>query len=155
MVETSIEFLELLTVFLWSATKFLVGVGFAIGLNLGFTLSMLTGFLGGMTGVLAYSFFGERIKNAWRKIFPPKRRITRMRRYVVRLKNAGGLWLIAFLTPILLTVPLGTFAAVSIGYPWQRIIFSMGVAFAFWALLFFGLYEIIGFNIRDFIVNLF
>jgi len=154
MAETGIEIIEILWVFLWSGFKYVVGVGSAIAYDLGFTISVISAFLGGITGVSVYIFFGESIRKGWSRWFPSKRKVTRTRRFVVRLKQRGGLWAIAFLTPLILSVPLGTFAAVAIGYPWPRIMLAMSISFAFWSLLLFGLYDIIGFNLNEFVREL-
>jgi hypothetical protein len=167
-MESGIEFLELLSVALWAGFKFIVGVGLAIGFGFGFAVSTATTFLGGMVGVVVYVFFGDAIRRGWRKLFPVKRRFTRGRRRMVRLKHAGfklgigkvhvrvgALWVIAFLTPIILSMPIGTFLSVSMGYPLQRIFLSMAMSLAFWSLLFFTLYEVSGIDVHALITRLF
>jgi hypothetical protein len=153
-MDSGIEFLELLSVALLSGVKFIVGVGLAITYGLPFLVSALSTFLGGIVGVMVYMFFGEYLLRVFRRLFPPKRRFTRARRRVVRLKQRGGLWLIAFLTPLLLSIPLGTFASVSLGFPWYRILLAMSLSLAFWSLLLFSIYWLIGFDVHEYLKHL-
>lgn len=153
-MDQGIQFAELVTVALLSGVKFIFGVGLAIGYGLPFTLSTATTFVGGILGVTVYMVFGDVILRIFRRWFPPRKKITRSRRRVVRLKQRGGLWLIAFLTPLLLSIPLGTFASISLGFPWPRILLAMGLSLAFWSLVLFTVYEVIGFDVHKYLQDL-
>lgn len=102
-------------------------------------------------GVLIYIFFGGLIKRLVRQFLPQLSRgsnLERRRVLIERVKGVAGLAGIALLTPVLLTVPIGTLSAVGLGYPWPRIVVYMFVAFSFWSFLFFGLYDILGIDVR-------
>lgn len=153
-MEDGIQFIEWLSVALLSGVKFIGGVGLAIVYGLKFAPSVLTTFVGGLAGVVVYIVFGDMLLRVYRRYFPSKRKFTKSRRRIVRLKQRGGLWLIAFLTPLLLSMPLGTFASVSLGFPWIRILIAMSLSLAFWSLLLFTIYELIGFDVHAYLQKL-
>lgn len=147
------ELVEIVWVVLWSGFKFMVGVVFAIAADLGFLVSALSTLIGGMLGVVVYTFFGTAVQRYVARLFPRKKRkkktIDWKKKLIIRLKKNGGLFAIAFLTPLILSVPLGTFAAVALRYDWHKILIAMLFSFSFWSLAIFGLYYWLGINLRE------
>lgn len=106
---------------------------------------------GGMMGVLFYTYFGRWTFSMWRRYGFPYRserkqiersgqsgkvRFNRMKRLIVRVRQRHGLLGIAALTPIFLTVPIGTFAANLIEPKKSRVLLFMAIAFALWTAVF-------------------
>mgnify|MGYP000123001593 CR=1 FL=1 len=142
---------EIVSLTLMAGFKYMVAVFMAIGYGWSIWYSISFSVLGGMMGVLIYIFFGGLIKRLVRQFIPQLSRgsnLERRRVLIERVKGVAGLAGIALLTPVLLTVPIGTLSAVGLGYPWPRILVYMFVAFSFWSFLFFGLYDIVGIDIR-------
>ena len=71
---------------------------------------------GGLFGILFFRFIWKWIIIFWNKYILKKEfaeavpiRITKRKRYIVRMKNKYGYWGIIVLTPVLLSIPLGVF----------------------------------------------
>lgn len=128
-----------------SAVKLILGLGAAVappGLTTIETYLCVCG--GGIFGVFIYSFFGVRIRNAVqsfrekRRKGPRKINFKRLRFYV-RVWKKYGLVGIAFLTPPLLSPPIGTLIAVSMGESVKRILLYMSISILIWGVLFAAL----------------
>lgn len=146
------EITRYLLVFGLSAVKLVLGLGAAVGTEKLGDMTWLETYLcicgGGIFGVFIYSFFGVRIRNIitkWRdsrRTGPKKINYKRLRFYV-RVWKKYGLTGIAFLTPPLLSPPIGTLIAVSMGESVKRILIYMSISILLWGILFATLGEII------------
>ena len=149
---------QILSVFFMAGFKFMVAVFMVLGYNISLWVSVPTCTLGGVFGVALYIFFGELIVNLVKKFrFRKDDRqfhVNKTTRLLVKLKRNHGLLGIAVLTPVFLTVPIGTLAAIAIGYKWQKVLIYMFSAFLFWSSLIFGIYEITGINVHDWIMSI-
>jgi accessory gene regulator protein AgrB len=124
-------------VYLPSTLKFIFGPlgGYAAGLHLITTIVCTVG--GAMSSVVAFTYFGNWIRNSLLKKFfhrPPKPMNERSAfvRYFMKYELGG----IAFLTPLILTPIGGALLAVSFGAPKEKIIFYMFLSTTFWAVVF-------------------
>jgi hypothetical protein len=131
------ELLELISVVGMSALKVLPGLGLAMLYEMSGLEIFLTIFIGGMAGVITFSFFGTRIR-AWRKrrrkakaVHKPVK-IKRARR-IYRIWKKYGLLGVAFLTPPIISPPFGAIIAVAFGEKMERILLFMAISMAFWA----------------------
>jgi membrane protein DedA with SNARE-associated domain len=132
------EILRAIPVFLSSMVKFILGPigGYASGLTL--TTTILTTVAGMMTSVLAFTFFGDWLRD---KVF---HRLMKTRHSPERFKRFSGIWKkygiagVAILTPIILTPIGGTLLAISMGTPKDKLIFYMFLSAAFWSVVFSG-----------------
>lgn len=134
MTEIVLEFLQVLGL---SMFKFFFGPLWGAKLGLHFALTFVAA-VGGMTlSVLIFSFFGIKIKAYIVKTFYKKQRriFTPKNRRIVTVWLKYGLMGIAFLTPPLLTPPIGTLIAGGFGEPRGRIVLYMLVSSLFWGLL--------------------
>ena len=131
----------------------MVAVGFGMAFQYGLIKSILVTTLGGMAGVAFFVYlkkllllfpFLQRRKNTDGRI-----RFTRKKRMIVRLKNSVGLVGIAFLTPVFLSVPLGTIAALLLGVKKGQLFLAMLIAFLFWSTIFFGTYYLLGVDLYE------
>lgn len=130
-------FTQYLVIVLLCATKWLMGLVAVLIVEPGLWTAVGLSFGGGMLGVLFYSYLGHIAYRIWRLWHPaPKKgiRVTRMKRLIVTLRRRHGLAGIAALTPVLLTVPIGTFSALLIEPRRARVFLYMAMSFGFWSV---------------------
>jgi hypothetical protein len=106
-----------------------------------------------MTVVLAFSFFGDFLRNKLlRSFFLNRKKFTVRNRKLVTLWKKYGLVGVAALTPILLTPIGGTLLAISFGTPKNKLIFAMFVSASAWSVLLTAIIYFFGNNVLpDFI----
>ncbi|MDP3929287.1 MAG: hypothetical protein Q8R57_09715 [Bacteroidota bacterium] len=134
--------LKMLTVMLWSAVKYIVGISFAIGFGFSPIEILLLTIGGGMLGVLVYLYLWALILSIFYRFFPKKPKPIKFKfltRKLVVFIRKYEVWGIAFLTPLLLTPPLGTILAASIEPNKWRIKMIMLLSFSFWTILILAL----------------
>jgi len=130
--------LKILTVILWSAVKYIVGISFAIGFGFSQVNIFFLTVGGGMLGVVVYLYLWHLILNIWHRFRPKKIKpikFSPFNRKLVKFIKKYEVWGIAFLTPILLTPPIGTVLAASIEHNKWRIKLLMLLSFIFWTVL--------------------
>ena len=139
------EILKAIPVFLSSMLKFVFGplAGYAAKLNL---LTTIVSTIGGMmTAVVAFTFFGNFLRErVFKRFFQNRKKFTPRNRKITILYKKYGLGGIAFLTPILLTPIGGTLIAVSFGSPKEKIILYMFISGVAWAIIFSSLIYFFG-----------
>jgi hypothetical protein len=100
-----------------------------------------------ITGNIAFTYLSERIIKAIhayrvrRHTIHTKRIFTRTTRRIIRVKNKFGLGGIAFIAPMFLSIPLGTFVAERFFRNKKKIILYFTVSEIFWALLLYFLFD--------------
>ncbi|MCB0397069.1 MAG: hypothetical protein KDD36_10465 [Flavobacteriales bacterium] len=132
-----------LTVFLMSTVKFAFAFPVAYGADLPFWWMFLSTTLGGITGVLIFGVLSDRITAWWvnrrisRNNGKPHKIFTRSNRRLVRIKTKYGLPGIAFLTPALLSIPVGTFLAIRYyRHEEKKAFLYLAISVIAWSLLF-------------------
>lgn len=134
---------EIVIIFLMSTVKFVFGaVPAALGFGFSFFEAVTVTCLGGFTGVTLFVFMSERIVAAIRsrreerlkKGEPHGKRFTRRNKIIVKVKRRFGLIGIAFLTPLLFSIPLGCFIAVRYFKNKQKILVYMFLSIIFWSV---------------------
>ncbi len=105
-------FSEIASVFFLSTVKFLLGVSAALAHNFSFWEFVLFTTSGGVTGVLFFYFFGTFLfsflrKKGFLKSKKEKKKFSYKNRKIISIKNKYGPIGIAFLTPIVLSIPVG------------------------------------------------
>lgn len=142
------DIIPIAIVIFWASTKFMVAYCFVFYYNFPFLNSVLITISGGMLGVWIFSVLYKYMTVAWQKIFPSKTptkfTINKKKRLMVRIKNSYGLAGIAFLTPVFLTVPVGTMVANAFYKSKRQVYTYMLAAFSFWSILFAGTYHYFG-----------
>lgn len=130
-------------IFLMSTVKFVFGaVPTALGFGFSFFEAVTVTCLGGFTGVTMFVFMSDRIVEAIRKRReeriqrgePHGRKFTRRNKVIVKAKMRFGLIGIAFLTPLLFSIPLGCFLAVRYFKNKRKIIAYMYLSVIFWSV---------------------
>lgn len=130
------EILKIAAVYFWSMFKFFLGpiTGYASGLNLFETI--IATVAGSMTTVLLLTFFGDWIREKILNRFTKnKKKFSSRNRKVITFWRKYGLIGVAALMPMLFTPPGATLIAVSFGTPKDKIIISMFLSAAFWAVV--------------------
>ncbi len=147
------QIVQMVTVLLLCGTKFLMGLGLTFIYDYTFIETMMVSILGGMLGVIFFTYAGQGVNKLWYHYFPKKDdkvKFSRFKRFLVRLRKKYGLMGIAFLTPIILTVPVGAVIASSLVKDKRRIFTPMLVSLIFWTFLFGGVYHVLGIDINPF-----
>jgi len=149
-------FLKFLIVFLVSSTKFLIAPALSFGMGLNFIQTWLSTTAGGIVGVFVffflskwllllysryffyyfhllrtkiYGFFNITIPN-----FIPARRFTRRNRMIIKVVKKFGMAGIVILTPVLLSIPLGTFIATRYFSANRFLLVYLSASVLFWSL---------------------
>ena len=152
-------FLHLVGIFLISGVKFLVGLGWAIAFVesdwLGFTVASM----GGIFGSFIWIFMGHWIQTRWiqfqRERFEKKslaagldrgefavKKFSKKNRKLVKLKRWGGVYLLVFLAPLIISIPVGCLILTTMESNRYRILLLMSISVLFWGT---GMYLIVAF----------
>ena len=130
------EILKALPVALSSTVKFIFGPLGGYALQLQLVTTILATIIGSMSSVVAFTFFGDWMRDKIvdrffknRKIDPQKEEERKV------LWKKYGLPGVAFLMPLILTPIGGTILAVSFGSSKKRILLYMLVSATFWAIV--------------------
>jgi len=126
-------------IILVSMVKYIIGNSLAViyvSPIMGFFLT----FIGGLTGVLLFTWGGFWIKAAFGRLKfsknPGKKK--NHSKLFLWLKNNGNIGIIALLTPLVLSIPVGCFLAVSLNFNKLKILLYMIISLTFWGILIFG-----------------
>jgi hypothetical protein len=107
-----------ITVMLFATWKFAAIFPVAIiAMKMPFAETMLCTNIGGILGVLAFTYFSKFLLIIWNKYYPKKwislrkkrKLFNKRNRRIVNLKSKYGLLGIVLLSPILLSIPIGSF----------------------------------------------
>lgn len=136
------EILKAIPVYLFSTLKFIFGPTLGYAAKLHIVTTILTTVLGMMTSVVVFTYFGDWIRREILNRFSRKgKNFSRSRRKFVGVWKKYGVAGIAALTPLFLTPIGGTILAVGFGAPKEKIIVSMFISAALWAIAFsFSIY---------------
>lgn len=114
--------LQILLIVILSATKFLTAPITSLNIGFGYVETLLITTLGGLAGVLFFSYVSSVLLNLFKKFADSqkkkkpakgkKRHFTWKNKLIVHVKREYGLIGLAALTPTILSIPLGTFLAV-------------------------------------------
>lgn len=120
--------------------------------NFGFAETVLWTNLGGLAGIYFFAFLSRKLISWWKKMFRRsrwylrknqqgiKKVFTRKNRRIVRIKQNYGLFGIALITPLLLSIPVGVFLVVRY-YKSSRTKFLYLIsANLFWSIIYTGFY---------------
>jgi hypothetical protein len=116
------------SIIVWSSSKFLVGTGMALA------------FLPPLEG-LVWIFAGNGLQRLWSKyVGKDKKKVvfSKKNRFLVKIRSRGGLWLVAFLTPLILSIPVGCLFANTLDSNPYRVLRIQALSVLFWSLVIFG-----------------
>ena len=102
---------EIISVYLTSAVKFLFAPFFADMADFTFVETILVTSLGGVSGVVVFFTFGNRIRDFFAFFFKStktkKKAFTKKNKFYVKLIRNYGLFGLALFSPILISIPVG------------------------------------------------
>jgi hypothetical protein len=137
--------------FLWSTVKYLIGVGVAMA---GFH-DPLYGWIftsaGAFVGVVLFTYSEFWLEGYLKKYIKPGKRFSKTKRRLVWLRLHGGLPLIALLTPLILSIPVGTLLCTTFIHQKHKIILWQSISIAFWGTLIFGTLMLFDVNIVQYL----
>lgn len=150
-----------------SALKFFLAPPLSFKLGFNFFQTVLTTTIGGVLGVLFFFFLSELLFRLIKRIWPSiksyfvkqkpislknsiipvktstKKIFSIKNKFIVKTRLKYGLWGIAFLTPILLSIPLGTFLANRYYKNKKSVLFSLAVSVICWSIIMSSFYAFI------------
>ncbi len=141
--------LQALLVFALAMVKFAFAQGTATGLGFGFLATWLISTAGGCTGILVFFYGGgwfmerARLKKLRRMAEgrASKRSFTRTNRAIIRVKRTQGLSGLAFLTPTLISIPIGALLAAKYFRHEKRTLPILLSSVALWGLVFTAFWQ--------------
>lgn len=143
-----------LLVFLSSMVKFAFGASAVVTGNMGVS-GTVSNILGGITGIILFTYLGGYMRIWFIKKFPNQnRKFSRGTRLLVKVRQHGGLTSIAFLTPIFLSIPVGVLLALDLNMRKTRIVASMVFSCFFWSAVFFVPYFFFNINVIGWLRNI-
>ncbi|UKJ08700.1 hypothetical protein [Solitalea lacus] len=140
------QLLEYISFLLLSSVKFFFFYPvFITKEDYNFLEAMTFGLTAGFIGSSTFIFFGDVMYQFFHRLalkkaitHPPKekkQRSIKHRRLIVKLRDDYGLWGIAFLAPILITIPLACILATRFYHNKGKILGHFMIAIAFWSAL--------------------
>ena len=158
-------FFKLIQVLLMSGIKFLFAPPLSLELGFTYLQTVLTTAIGGILGVLFFFFLSEILLRFFRKIWPgiksflskpdlriqpaiaitktikkSKKFFSRKNKFIVMTRRKYGLWGIAILTPVLLSIPFGTFLANKYYRNKKTVLFSLTLSVVCWSIIMSSIY---------------
>ena len=132
------EILSGILIFVSSTVKFALSASAVVTGNLGIS-GTVANVLGGITGIVIFTYMGAFIRTWAIKTFPDRfnKRFTKSTRFLVKVKQHAGLTGVAFLTPIFLSIPVGVMLALDLTTHKAKIVTSMALSCFFWSAVFF------------------
>ena len=151
-----LKFLSDLIVFFSSTVKFALGASAVVTGNMGIS-GTVSNVLGGITGILIFTYLGGYIRLWLIKQFPNQlnKKFSRGSRFLVKVRQHAGLTGIAFLTPIFLSIPVGVMLALDLTTHKTKIVSSMVFSCIFWAAIFFVPYYAFNINLIGWVKGMF
>jgi uncharacterized membrane protein len=135
---------EIISVFLLSTVKFVFGaVPWALALGFSFFEAVTVTSLGGILGCTIFVMLSDKIVLLLKKRREKRcregkvhegKKFTKKNKLIVNVKRRFGLVGIAFLTPFILSIPIGCFLAVRYFKFKQKILIHMYVSILFWSV---------------------
>lgn len=163
-----VNWFKALQLMLISSFKFFFAIPISYKMKFDFLQTVVFTSTGGIAGVFIYFYLSSWIIRIYRKYFKDhyfkirdslflwlmvylkrirkkqkrkrKKIFTRRNKMIIRMKRKWGLWGIAFFTPILLSIPLGTFLATKYyaKHSVKNILISLSIAIISWSIILSG-----------------
>lgn len=139
-ITESVRLLKYLSIFLMSGFKFMVGVGMSMAMKLSFWEQFLITTSGGIAGVVFFTYLGDKVRS-WiaRRRGRPVQSFSSQK--WARFWEKYGLWGVAWLTPPILSPPIGTAIALAFGSPRRQIATRTSIAMVVWGAFFAGVWD--------------
>ena len=143
---------KLFSIFLTAGTKFLFSPSVAYYFGLNFTQSFIITTAGGLCGTFAFAFLGEVLRRKWRSFIclfaipfskmsykemvnKPSRRFSASKRIIVKIKQKFGLAGLAFVTPIIISIPVGTVIGMHMYSQKRKVLLALCISLVLWSVI--------------------
>ena len=137
-------------IFTFCTTKYLIGVGLALSYSKSVYDSILFSVTGGITGIFFYLYIYKLLLKIFRReVKSIKIKFNRWRRFIIKVKQKGGLFGIALITPLFLSIPLGIGLSLTLGSTKRRILIFHITSIVFWSLLIFAIKHSLGYDVTE------
>lgn len=161
------SFYKLIEIGVLSGIKFLFAPFLSFQLGYNFLQTIIVTTIGGLAGVLFFYYISEILIAFFKKIWPgikgflvkqkiqpahlvpeknnikkSKKSFSKKNKFIVMTRRKYGLWGIAVLTPILLSIPLGTFLANKYYRNKKNVLFSLCISVVCWSIVMSSFYFI-------------
>lgn len=143
------SYISWIAVMALSSVKFLFAPALAVAYyNMSFVQSVLITSIGGCIGVVFFTHLSKAIINMfatvtiWLQIpnnHKPRRTFTFRHRMIVRIKQRYGLWGLVILTPVVFSIPLGSFLAERY-FPRRNTMYDLFLSVFVWSLILNGFF---------------
>jgi hypothetical protein len=145
-----------LAVLVGSTVKFSLATSAVIAANMGIP-GTISNLIGGIIGIVTFVYIDDFAQQWLIKKFPNKfnKKFSRRTRFLARVKQIFGLWGIAFLTPIVLSIPVGVFFAMDLTTNKRKVITQMIVACVSWSIVLYAPYYIFHINVVEWVKGMF
>jgi hypothetical protein len=139
---------SIILAFVWAGVKFLIGAALCMVSFSNHFIGFLVCTSGAFSGVVVFTYGGLWIEEKFKHRFLTKgKHFNKRTRLLVRMKRNGGLPLVAFLTPVFLSIPIGCIMATTLVHSRRKIIFYMFISVVFWAVVIFGTAALFNLNL--------
>ncbi len=133
--------LEVLLILITSMVKFVASPILSFALGYGFMQTVIMIGIGGCTGVLLFFFAGGWIMKKAEVRRKNKRNFTRTNKAIVRLRRGQGLNGLAVITPVIISIPIGSLIAAKYYRHQRRTLPVLLAAVLFWDVVLCSLIE--------------
>tara|TARA_B110000046_G_scaffold34513_1_gene37365 strand:+ start:1317 stop:1763 length:447 start_codon:yes stop_codon:yes gene_type:complete len=131
------QILQIAGLMVIAGTKFMYAPAAIYVAGFSFVESVLITAGGGFAGVIAFYRLGDAISRWWVNRFPVKRvkkKFTKKNRGFINFRNKYGLYGLAFVTPCIISIPIGCFLAAKYYGTEKRMISFLFISVVFWSL---------------------
>ena len=151
-----IQVLSDILIFISSTVKFALASSAVVTGNLGIS-GTVANVLGGITGIVVFTYLGGFMRTWLIKTFPERfnKRFSRSTRFLVKVKQHSGLFGVALITPIFLSIPIGVMLALDLTTHKRKIVTSMTLSCIFWSAVFFVPYYAFSINVIGWVKHMF
>lgn len=139
------KLLQILLVVILSGTKFLTAPITSLNIGFGYLETLLITTIGGVIGVVFFYYLSAAImviiqkltgKLGKKKQKPSKKRVfTWKNKLIVKIKREYGLIGLAAITPIFLSIPLGTFLAARFFHDQKKVLTYLSASVIVWSVI--------------------
>ncbi|MEZ4721233.1 MAG: hypothetical protein R2813_05080 [Flavobacteriales bacterium] len=142
-----VEVLQIVGLALLASVKFLYGPTAVYLAGYGFVQTLLITTAGGFFGVFVFFYAGEMLMAGWRKLFPrkkPKKKFTKGNRAIIKVRASYGLYGLAFITPCIISIPVGCLLAARFYDGHKLVIPLMFASVVFWSIVLTSITFLVG-----------
>jgi len=116
--------------------------------NFSFLETLLISGSAGVCGSVVFGYLSKEIIKLWEwlmnKLFPKRKkpkRFTRMNRFIIKAKKYFGITGIAIISPLILSIPLGSFLAIRFFGDRRKTVILMSISTVVWTIVLYFLYN--------------